>query len=342
MTAPAVFPLPATAFALPLVAPFRGLSDRQGMVIHGRSSGEFSPFADYTQEQDARWLVAAVEAALDDDSGPGTRVAANAIVADVPDENLAEAVERVLTRTGCRTVKLKVGGRSTGDELHRVTAAARAARGVNDDARLRLDGNGRFGLDDAREFLVALAWADVPVEYVEQPCDSLRDMQVLHADTEIPLAVDETIRRDRSFDDLAAAADVAILKVAPLGGLAAAGDLAAALPLPVVVSGAAESGIGVSRDAVAAARFGAPDRAHGLGTGTLLAADLTASPVVPVDGALAATRIPVDGDALEHAAGLLSDAERATWRRRLDDAWRKALDLRLVGDGMLTELGALA
>lgn len=342
MTAPAVFPLPATAYTLPLLAPFRGLTDRQGMIIHGRSPGEFSPFAEYTQEQDARWLVAAVEAALDDDPGPGNPVTSNAIVADVPDERLGEAVEQVLTGTGCRTVKLKVGGRSTGDELHRVSTAARAARGVVDDVRLRLDGNGRFGLDDAREFLVALSWADIPVEYVEQPCDSLRDMQVLHGDTDIPLAVDEGIRRDRSFDDLAAAADVAILKVAPLGGLAAAAELAASLPLPVVVSGAAESGIGVGRDAVGAARFGAPDRAHGLGTGTLLAADLTAHPVVPIDGVVAASRAPVDGDALARAADLVSDAERVTWRQRLDDAWGRALDLGLVGDEMLAELGALA
>lgn len=342
MTPPAAFPLPVTAFTLPLVAPFRGLTERGGVIVHGRAAGEFSPFPDYSTDADARWLVAAVEAALDDDPGPGTPVAVNAILPDVTDEQLPAAVERVLARTGCSTLKVKVGGRPTGAELHRVTAAVRAGRAHTDAFLLRLDGNGRFDLAAAREFLIALAWADVPVEYVEQPCDSLPDMKTLHADSEIPLAVDETIRRDRDFAELAQAADVAILKVAPLGGVRESAALAAALPLPIVISGAAESGVGVSRDAVAAHSLGAPDRAHGLGTGTLLAADLTTNSVVPAAGVIAATRVGVDPEALSRAAHRVSADDRAAWQKRLAAAWQRALALGLVGDDMLADVGAFA
>ncbi len=333
------FPLPATAFTLPFVAPFRGQEQRQGMIVQGPAAGEFAPFPDYTPEQDARWLVAAVEAAVDPATGPGTALPVNAVLPDVPDADLAEEALALLRRTGCTTVKMKVGGRSTGAELARVTTVQRAAGG---DLRLRLDGNGRYDVAAARELLVALSWAEAPVEYVEQPCPTFAQMVQLKADSAIPLAVDETLRRDRRFGDLADAADVAIVKVAPLGGAVAVAELVGSLGLPVVVSGAAESSIGASRDAVVAAALASGDRAHGLGTGTLLAADLTADPMLPTAGAVVAARRPVDPGLLAAAESATPPTERREWQERLESAWATALAGELVPATTLAALDAVA
>lgn len=193
------------------------------------------------------------------DPGPGTAVATNAILPDLSDDDLAAGTTRVMAATGCRTVKLKVGGRPTGAELARVTTVMQAAAAVVPDARLRLDGNGRFDFAAAQEFLVALTWSDAAVEYVEQPCRSVDEMRLLKEHVpDVALAADESLRRDRHFHDLAEIADVAIVKVAPLGGPRAVRSVLADIDLPVVVSGAAESSVGLSRDAVVAAQVGAP------------------------------------------------------------------------------------
>ena len=340
MSLPAL-PLPATPFVLPLVAPFRGLQARQGVVLEGPGGwGEFAPFADYSVDQDARWLVAAIEAALDPDPGPGTAVATNAILPDLSDDDLAAGTTRVMAATGCRTVKLKVGGRPTGAELARVTTVMQAAAAVDPDARLRLDGNGRFDFAAAQEFLVALTWADAAVEYVEQPCRSVDEMRLLKEHVpDVALAADESLRRDRHFHDLAEIADVAIVKVAPLGGPRAVRSVLADIDLPVVVSGAAESSVGLSRDAVVAAQVGAPERAHGLGTGTLLAADLVEYPVIPVAGQVPARRAVADTGPLAEASARMTAADQETWRIRLQDAWHSALHADLLAAEDLSALG---
>lgn len=340
MTLPAL-PLAATPYVLPLAAPFRGLQERQGVLLESTHGwGEFAPFPDYSAAQDAHWLAGAIAAALDREPGPGTPVRSNAILPEVPDDVLAEAATAVMTATGCSTLKVKVGGRPTGAELARVTTVMRAAAEVDPGARLRLDGNGRFDLAGAQEFLVALSWADVAVEYVEQPVRSVDEMRRLkELVPQIALAADEALRRDRHFRELAEIADVAVVKVAPLGGPAALAEMLAHIDLPVVVSGAAESSVGLSRDAVVAAAVGDPDRAHGLGTGTLLAADLVDRPVLPNAGMVPATRVAPDADALAAAATRMSTADREAWRLRLDAAWRAVLSGDLLTHGQLAALG---
>lgn len=320
-------PLPATPYQLPLNAPFRGLSERQGVALEGPGGwGEFAPFADYGPDQDARWLVAAIEAAVDPDPGPGGSVSTNAILPDLPDDQLAEGTTRLLVATGCRTLKMKVGGRPTGAELARVTAVMGAAREIEHGVRLRLDANGRFSLADAQEFLVALTWADVSVEYVEQPCADPDAMRVLKETVPgVDLAADEAIRRDRRVADLAEFADVAVMKVAPLGGVASMRGILNEIDLPVVVSGAAESSVGLSRDAVVAAELGDPQRAHGLGTGTLLSADLVEFPVVPTGGVVPARRVAAEPTPLATASARLSDSAREAWLERTHRAWLTAL-----------------
>ncbi|MFN8125418.1 MAG: enolase C-terminal domain-like protein [Candidatus Nanopelagicales bacterium] len=317
------FPLPATAFALPLAAPFRGLTRREGMLIEGPGGwGEFSPFADYDPDRSARWLLAAVEAALDPDPGPGGPVRSNAILPDVADDEQDQAVAALLTDTGCDTLKIKIGGRDTAAEIRRIAAIHAAATGVRPDVRLRLDANGLLGTGDARELFAALSWLDIGLEYVEQPCQTVADLRRLRLEfPDVPVAADEALRRDREFDAVAEFADVAVVKIAPWGGIAAARDIVAGLGVPAVISGAAESSVGLARDAVAAARLGDPARAHGLGTGTLLADDVTAMTVSPVDGVVPATRRRPDPGALQRAQERLDPVERAHWADRLDTAW---------------------
>lgn len=335
------FPLEARAFALPLAAPFRGLSQRQGVVFRGTGGwGEFSPFADYSAEQDARWLAAALEAAVDPDQGDGSTVPVNAILADVADGELEPAVVELMTRTGCSTLKVKVGGRATGIELARVARIHACAADVVDSPRLRLDGNGRFDRAAAQEFLAALTWSDLGVEYVEQPCDSAGELRLLKQQfPQVPLAADEALRRERKFDDVSDFADVAIVKVAPLGGARFVRELVATLDVPAVVSGAAESSVGLGRDVVLAAGLDTPERAQGLGTGTLLADDLVARSLVPHNGGVTARRMPVADDAVERATARLSAAERGRWQDRLESAWSLALARDLVAVADLEALG---
>jgi O-succinylbenzoate synthase len=71
-----------------------------------------------------------------------------------------------------------------------------------------------------------------------------------------------------------------------MGGARAVLAIAERAGLPVVISSAMESSVGLS--AALAAALALPDAglAHGLGTGTLLATDTVDAPLVPVAGRL--------------------------------------------------------
>jgi O-succinylbenzoate synthase len=119
------------------------------------------------------------------------------------------------------------------------------------------------------------------------------------------VAADESIRRAedpyrvRELD----AADVAVLKVQPLGGVRACLQIAERIGLPVVVSSALETSVGLAAGVALAAALPELPYACGLGTATMLTADVVADPLRPVAGELTVRR-PVP------AAGLL-DAVRA-------------------------------
>lgn len=338
------FPLPATAYALPLVAPFRGLTQRQGMIIEGPAGwGEFAPFADYDTGRDAHWLAAAVEAAATPPQSTGELVRSNAVLPDVEGDDLAASVRDLLTTTGCRTVKLKVGGRPTGAEVRRISSVYSTAASLVGGVTLRLDANGRYDLDAAGELLAALTWLDRDVEYVEQPCDTVAELRALKDKFPgVAIAADEALRRDRQFTAVSDFADVAVVKVAPIGGVSAVREMVKNIDVPVVISGAAESSVGLSRDAVVAAELGDPNRAHGLGTGTLLADDLAADRLVPMAGSVPAQLIPVDPGALTRAAARLDPAAASAWTDRLEGAWAQALRAGLIPVSVLDRLGVSA
>lgn len=295
------------AFRLRLRVPFRGLTERRGCLIRGSHGwGEFAPFEDYSTEADARWLACALEQA-DGRWPPPVReqVAVNAIVPGLD----PEAVAAMAVASGCRTIKIKVGDPAGRDRVA-------AVRDALPDAALRIDVNGAWTLRQAVTELTALS--EYGLEYAEQPVRAFADMQALRREVPVPLAADELLRVDRRFDDVAQAADVAILKVAPLGGVAATVAAARRVGLPVVISSALDSSLGLAAGLAAACALPDAPLACGLGTGALLAEDVC-DPLLPAAGQMSFAGYPSPG------AGLRSGAEdHRYWQQRIERAEQAA------------------
>lgn len=313
----------AIPFSVGLRVPFRGTRRRIGLLIPGRAGwGEFAPFGDYPAPLAGRWLRSALEAA---DYGWPTavrdQIAVNAIVPalDADDPALA-ALARA---AGGAAVKVKVTGDPVADQAR--VAAVRTA--VGPAGRIRLDVNAAWTLPQALSQLPALAEAAGGLEYVEQPLPELAEIGRLREETGIAVAVDESLRRAPDPMDpqlmaaVRAAADVAVLKVAPLGGVEATLQLATALNLPVVVSGAMETSVGLAAGIAAACALPEQPLACGLGTGALLAADVIGTPIVPTAGRLSPMKPTPDPAALAKARSLVTAAEEAGLRERLAAAW---------------------
>jgi o-succinylbenzoate synthase len=304
-------------FAIPMRTRFRGVTRREGALVHGRAGwGEFSPFLEYGPAECARWLAAAHEAA--DEGWPEprrTRIPVNVTVPAVG----PEAAHAIVAGSGCRTAKVKVAepGQTEGDDLARVEAVRDA---LGPGGRVRVDANGAWDVDTAVRMLRALG----ELEYAEQPCATLEELAAVRARVDTPVAADESIRRaeDPLRVRAADAADVVVLKVQPLGGVRAALAVAEACGLPVVVSSAVETSVGLAAGLALAAALPELPYACGLGTLSLLEGDVVADPLVPVDGAIEVRRPRVDEDALARY-----EVDGAAWRRRADEA-RAVLDER--------------
>jgi O-succinylbenzoate synthase len=311
----------AVPFALPLRRTFRGVDSREGMLIEGPLGwGEFAPFADYSPAAAGRWLASAVEAAFEGWPTPvRDMVEVNAIIPALSAEQSRELAREAVAR-GCSTIKIKVGESPDLD-----IARTAVVREVLDQefgegvGRIRLDANAQWSIDQAIAMLERCA--RYGIEYAEQPCASLDDLAVVRRETGVRIAVDEGIRTsaDPSALDLRECADVAIIKPATLGGVRSALDLVADLGMPVVVSGAMDSSVGLGTALALAGALPELAFASGLGTGALLADDLVVTPIVPSEGALAVMRVEPDPDALERARARVIDA--SAWRERLIVAW---------------------
>lgn len=289
---------------------FRGLHTRDGVLLRGAAGwGEFSPFWDYDDATCVPWLRAAVEAATLPFPDPvRDRVAVNVTVPAVD----ADTAHDIVAGSGCSTAKVKVAqtGQVLVDDLDRV-AAVRAALGP--EGHVRVDANGAWSLDQARDALPALDRAARGLQYAEQPVASVADMARLRRVVDVPLAADESIRRAddpyavRSLD----AADLVVLKVQPLGGVRACLRLARDLGMPVVVSSALESSIGIAQGVALAAALPGIGLASGLATVRLFADPVTSAPLLPVDGHLPIVRVTPD------RLAAVDPALEARWRKRL-------------------------
>lgn len=297
-------------FAIPMRTRFRGVTRREGALVHGRAGwGEFSPFPEYGPAECARWLAAALEAA--DEGWPEprrTRIPVNVTVPAVS----PEAAHAIVRASGCRTAKVKVAepGQSDGDDLARVEAVRDA---LGPGGRVRVDANGAWDVETAVRMLRALG----ELEYAEQPCATLDELAAVRARVDTPVAADESIRRaeDPLRVRAADAADVVVLKVQPLGGVRAALEVAEACGLPVVVSSAVETSVGLAAGLALAAALPELPYACGLGTLSLLEGDVVRDPLATVDGAIEVRRPQVDEEALTRY-----EVDGESWRRRADEA----------------------
>ncbi|HEY1530634.1 MAG TPA: o-succinylbenzoate synthase [Galbitalea sp.] len=309
----------ARVVALPLATRFRGIDTREALLLEGPAGWtEFSPFVEYDDEEAAAWLRATLDFGWREPFLPPSAPARIRVNATLPAVD-ADAVEAVLARfPGCRTVKVKVAeeGQELVDDVARVS---RVRDYLGPDGRIRVDANGGWNLDEAEHAIHALAGFDL--EYVEQPCSTVDELAQIRKRVKymgIPIAADESVRKaeDPVAVARAKAADILIIKAQPLGGIEHALEIIEQAGLPVVVSSALDTSIGLSMGAYLAASIpGGLTYDCGLGTAALLAADVTDSPLLPVDGQIDVRRLQVSETLLtRHAA---PDDRRDWWLARL-------------------------
>lgn len=335
MTDPALAALLAcaTPFELPLSTTFRGVQSREGVLLRGPSGwGEFMPFANYSDEACALWLANAIEAAFGTWPSPArSHIPVNAIVPATDPRTAAAMAYRAYVGDGCTTVKIKVAerGQSLDDDVARVDAVRSAMLAASvPNPKIRIDANCGWTVAEAAVAIRELDQIAQGLEYVEQPCPTLEDLRDLRRLVAVPIAADESIRL--AADPVRAAqmgaVDVVVVKVQPLGGVGLALQVCRAANVPVVVSGAMDSSVGLAAPLALAAALDDLPYACGLGTGALLAADLVAEPLRARGGMLAVSRVDPDPAALAAAEDCLPADRHQFWLDRLTRAWHAGAD----------------
>jgi O-succinylbenzoate synthase len=293
--------------ALPLKSKFRGITVREVALFEGPAGwGEFAPFLEYDDFESSTWLLSAIDTAIN--PAPMAYRGFIKVNATLPALNNAKEIEELLQSfAGCDTVKIKVGD-NLGEDIVRVARV----RALLPKAKLRLDVNGIWSVDQALINLYEIYEEVGPLEYIEQPCATLAELRQLKEKLVIDfkIAGDEVIRKakDPFAIDLQGAVDVLMLKVAPLGGITRAREIGAHHKLPMVVSSALDSAVGIGYGLQLAASLPSLDYACGLATSQLLSSDVAAMPLE--NGELAVRSISPDADLLAKYA---VPVERLTW-----------------------------
>ena len=284
--------------ALPMKTKFRGITVREVALIKGPHGwGEFSPFLEYDDAESAPWLASAIEAATT--PKPKLYRTSVAINGTIPALNEPADLKRVVDSfPGVTSFKVKVGN-DLAEDLERVNVI----RNLQPQAKIRIDVNGLWSVGQAEAFLSAVG----DIEYVEQPCATIEELRELKSRTSVKIVGDEVLRKaaDPFAIDFTGAIDYLMLKVQPLGGIKRAHALAEHHNLPVVVSSALESAIGINYGLTLAASFETMNFNCGLGTGSLLAADVAQLPIV--DGKIEITEFE------PQLAGLDVASDRFEW-----------------------------
>jgi O-succinylbenzoate synthase len=259
--------------ALPTKTNFRGINIREIALFKGEYGwAEFSPFLEYEDAECAPWLACAIEAA----TKPRPKLFRNIINVNgtIPAINDKKEISQIVDLfPGVKSFKIKVG-ENTEQDLARINRV----RALRPDSAIRVDVNGAWTVDQAVSF-VKLAGE---IEYIEQPCASVEELRELKKRVDVKIAGDEVIRKavDPFALDLSGAVDILMLKVQPLGGIQRTHDLIDHHKLPVVVSSALESAIGINYGLVLAGSIEHLDYGCGLATGSLLAKDVANIPIV--------------------------------------------------------------
>ncbi|MGW9629469.1 o-succinylbenzoate synthase [Agromyces sp. NPDC055520] len=301
----------ARVVALPLVTRFRGIDVREAVLFEGPEGWtEFSPFVEYGDDESSAWLAAAIDYGwVPAPPAFRDRIPVNATVPDVDPDSVAAVLARF---PGCRTAKVKVA--SPDQTLAQDVARVRAVReALGPEGRIRVDANAGWNVDEAEHAIHELAPFDL--EYVEQPCPSVAELAEIRRRTKymgVPIAADESVRR--AGDPLAVAeagaADLLVIKAQPLGGIHRALELIGRTGLPVVVSSALDTSVGLAMGAQLAASIASLEFDCGLGTASLLAADVARSPLIPDGGSIPVGRVLPDPALLDRYA---ASPERTEW-----------------------------
>lgn len=303
-------------YSIDLRVHFRGLDVREGMLIRrGDRWSEWSPFTEYADAEAATWLAAALE---EQDPVPvRTRVPVNVTIPVVSPRRAAAMV----VASGCHTAKVKISDPQSclDDDLARLAAVRNA---LGPDGAIRVDANGALSVDAAERALAAMA--HIGLEYAEQPCASVEELAELRrrlrdSGIEVRIAADESIRRAQDPLRVAelGAADVVVLKNQPLGGWRRCLELADQLALPVVMSSALETSLGIWAGLQTAAALPDLELACGLNTVRLLTDDVVSESLVACDGYLELGPRPVPEPGC--LARVRAPRERAAWwRARLE------------------------
>lgn len=325
----------AHVVSLPLAVKFRGITTREALLIEGPAGwGEFSPFLEYGPAESAHWLAAGLEAAYEGFPEPvRDLIEVNGTIPAVPASEVPAVME---CYPGCRTFKIKVAekGQTLADDIARVTAVRNYITERGRVPVLRVDANGGWSVEQAVEAAKAL----MPLDYMEQPCASAEELaevrrQLMRNGLFVRVAADESIRKVEDPYRVAdlQAADVAVVKPAPLGGVRRVLDVAKHLRsrhMDITVASALDTsvGIGMGLATVAALPKILDDEdidvtpaAAGLATGSLFLEDVT-EPRQLIDGHLAATPLPPDPARL---SGLAAAPERRDWWfARVRECWQ--------------------
>ncbi|ADG97234.1 Mandelate racemase/muconate lactonizing protein [Segniliparus rotundus DSM 44985] len=301
-------------YSIPLNVRFRGVTVREGVLLEGPNGwGEFCAFDDYDDQESLPWLRTALEAALEGWPAQIRRVVpVNSIIPAVgPDE----ARRRALSAR-CATAKIKVADHpdSLAEDLARVEAVRDA---LGPGGHVRIDVNGKWDVGTARKHIPLLDKAAGGLQYVEQPCWTIDELAAVRKAVDVPIAADESIRRaeDPLKVAVAGAADVAVVKCTPLGGVRRALQVAEAAGLPTVVSSAVETSVGLGAQLALAAALPELPYACGFGTGALLTGDLVAPEAAlgPKNGSVMAPMGPLAPDPELLARWTMPDPARVQW-----------------------------
>jgi o-succinylbenzoate synthase len=299
--------------ALPTKTNFRGINVREVALFKGEYGwGEFSPFLEYGYEESAPWLKCAIEAA----TKPRPKLYRTSVKVNgtIPAVNDPADIERiVISFPGVKTFKVKVGNNLSEDIVRLAKVRSLAPK-----AKIRIDVNGNWSVATAITNLRSIYENIGPLEYVEQPCATVEELRELKAKLriDIPIAGDEVLRkaRDPFTVNLDGAVDILALKVQPLGGIERAHQLAQHHNLPVVVSSALESAVGINYGLQFAASFEEINFDCGLGTGSLLSANVAELPIR--DGEIEIKDFEPDFSAFEVASDRFE-----WWKNRVMKTW---------------------
>lgn len=308
---------------IPMTVTFRGVNSRQSALICGPYGwGEFAPFLEYGPQESAAWLACALEAAwLPAPEPVRTRIPLNATLPAVPAERVPEVLAKYEGEIQELKIKVAEKGQSLADDIARVAAAREALP----NARLKVDANMGYTLAGALDALRKLC--EYGIIYAEQPVASIEDMAALRfaiAKEGLParIAADESIRK--AEDPLkvarANAADLMVIKAAPLGGVRRALALVEQAQLPAVVSSALESSVGIATGASLAASLPTLRYGCGLGTVSLMAEDVTDEPLIARDGFMDLRTITPSLQRLERLA--TDEQTRQWWVERVTACYR--------------------